>query len=424
MAVYAMGEGWTGALGTGSLDQIIPGHEDEESSEAPVLVYPGPVKSVAAGWGHSAVVTLEGKLLVCGRPHDFSTLLRLKRMPVMLRQFALARSLKTNETEDTLSGRFISWMVGSDDGPDGPWKDARRNSILQEYCVVEMPEKASSVVASAGLTAVLTETGRLYTFGLNHYGQCGIGKSSNNVWTPEPVLFAKEVFITSVALGLQHGMALDSEGTLYVWGKGERGQLGLREKTSCDEATRVTKFRLLSKNDRQNWASNLRIKAIAAGMSHSAAVTEDNMAFVWGKNMARAQEDLVDVSAPTFVNGLPQHVAIQDIACGSHHTAMLLEDGSVWAVGFATDNSQPILDAVEVVPPGLIDMPCSCFSAHFDRTTIVGKDGSQVLQVHLWSDEELRDQAVFTPAWMDYFEDKSIQSVERGWLHTLVATKD
>jgi alpha-tubulin suppressor-like RCC1 family protein len=124
------------------------------------------------------------------------------------------------------------------------------------------------------------------------------------------------------------------------------------------------------------------------------------------------------------VKGLPQDTAVQDIACGSHHTAALLEDGSIWAVGFATDNSRPILEAVEVVPPGMIDIPCSSFTAHFDRTTVVGKDGSQVLQVHLWSDEELREQAVFTPAWCDYFEDKTIQNVHRGWLHTLIVTED
>jgi alpha-tubulin suppressor-like RCC1 family protein len=165
-------------------------------------------------------------------------------------------------------------------------------------------------------------------------------------------------------------------------------------------------------------------------MNHSAICTDENLVFVWGKNMAepKAREDLgkpaVDAMAPMLVKGLPQDTPVQDIACGSHHTAVLLDDGSVWAVGFATDSSQPILEAVEVVPPGMIEMPCLAFCAHFDRTTVVGKDGSQVLQVHLWSDETFQDQAVFTPAWCDFFQDKPIQSVHRGWLHTLVGTKD
>jgi alpha-tubulin suppressor-like RCC1 family protein len=173
----------------------------------------------------------------------------------------------------------------------------------------------------------------------------------------------------------------------------------------------------------------LKVKRIAAGLNHAAAVTDDNIVFVWGKNVAepKAQDDLgkpaVDALAPIRVKGLPKDVVL-DIACGSHHTAVLMEDGSVWAVGIATDNSKPILDAVEVIPPGMIEMPCSFFGAHFDRTTVVGKDGTQVLQVNLWSDEELREHAVFTPAWVDHFQDKLIQSVHRGWLHTLVVTKN
>ena len=452
MAVYAMGEGWTGALGTGSLDQILPGHDDDYEEhpdmDPPTRVYEGPVKSAAAGWGHSALVTDDNRLLLCGRPHDFSALLRLKRLPSFIRNYAVHHALRYNETGqevDTLSGKVVSWMMGAADGPEGPWSDAKRNSILPDYVPMEMPsgESADKVVASAGLTAVLSETGRLFTFGLNHHGQCGTGKMCNNVWTPEPVMGLSSLFadqgranvtqeypITSVALGLQHGLALDTEGHLFVWGKGERGQLGIQEQTTCEFANRVAKFRLQSTDGRQRWASNLKVIRIAAGLNHAAAVTDNNLVFVWGKNVAepKVQDDLgkpaVDALAPILVKGLPEDVLVLDIACGSHHTAVLLEDGSIWAVGIATDNTRPILNAAEVVPPGVIEMPCSFFGAHFDRTTIVGKDGTQVLQANLWSDEELREHAVFTPAWVDYFEDKSIHSVHRGWLHTLIITKD
>ncbi len=45
MAVYAMGDGWTGALGTGSLTHAFPGHDDEYEEEelldAPVCVHSG-----------------------------------------------------------------------------------------------------------------------------------------------------------------------------------------------------------------------------------------------------------------------------------------------------------------------------------------------------------------------------------------------
>jgi alpha-tubulin suppressor-like RCC1 family protein len=45
-----------------------------------------------------------------------------------------------------------------------------------------------TIVASASFTAVLFATGKPYTFGLNHRGQCGIGSFTPNVLTPSPVV--------------------------------------------------------------------------------------------------------------------------------------------------------------------------------------------------------------------------------------------
>ena len=58
MAVYAMGENWTGAMGTGVLDVFVPGHEDGNGASSPMqpetdalidplLMYDGPVRSAA-----------------------------------------------------------------------------------------------------------------------------------------------------------------------------------------------------------------------------------------------------------------------------------------------------------------------------------------------------------------------------------------
>ena len=48
MAVYAMGHGWTGALGTGGFEDHIKGHDDEEEPDPPHLLYDGDVLSAAA----------------------------------------------------------------------------------------------------------------------------------------------------------------------------------------------------------------------------------------------------------------------------------------------------------------------------------------------------------------------------------------
>lgn len=455
MSVYTIGEGWTGALGTGSLESFAAGHDDEEPDE-PFLVHDGPVSSAAAGWGHTAFVS-NGELFLCGRPQELSTLLRLKRFPHILRMYAVNHALRYNHdehdemvtTSPSFAGKIIQWLVGGDEGPDGSWAAARKNSLLTTPTVIPLPnsqrvslDSSKSLDASAGLTALLSESGQVYTFGMNHNGQCGIGMSSTNVWTPERVVglssnFAsegrenldQEYPISQIAVGLQHGVALNTAGHVYVWGKAERGQLGLKDnnnKPFFHHAVRTSNFRVQSTDGSHLWSEDVKITSISAGMNHTAARSEDNTVFIWGKNVAQPSVEgrmIQDSHVPVPVKGLPKDKEVLDISCGSHHTAILLEDGSVYAIGVATDDAKPVLEAIQLIPPGVVDTPVRQFKAHFDRTTIVGKNGDQVLQAHLWSNEDLRKNAAFTPTWIDHIS-HNVKSVHRGWLHTVVVTDD
>ena len=283
-AVYALGEGWTGALGTGRLDQNIVGHFDAEdlhddrnenepsrrqrrdANASPVCMYEGSgaVLSCSVGWAHSALVVApptvpqEGelvlrngrsnevmipeeqqqhnfnKLLVTGRPHEFMSVLRLRRQPTWLRQYASNLLYRTTHGADPTSihpidliGRTLQFMSNvflKDNKLD--WEKMRRHSFLTSPTEIAIPAKIYrrnqqqlqqrqlhpgynhqrallvnpdndpvemriaqplSVSCGAGLTAVTCADGRIYTFGLNGMGQCGIGRDSNNVWTPTAV---------------------------------------------------------------------------------------------------------------------------------------------------------------------------------------------------------------------------------------------
>jgi alpha-tubulin suppressor-like RCC1 family protein len=136
----------------------------------------------------------------------------------------------------------------------------------------------------------------------------------------------------------------------------------------------------------------------------------------------------VDSPNPTWVQGLPRGMEIKLISCGSHHTSFLMEDNSVYAIGIATDSAEPLGEtAVQIVPPGLINSPITQFSSHFDRTTIVAGDGGkeqQVLEMQMWSTEDLRSAAVFEPEWLETLtrDESRVEVVERGWMHTVVLT--
>ena len=426
------------------------------------------VVNAAAGWGHSILVTDDDKIHVAGRLYDFQTLLRFHRMPSLVRRMAVRQSLMLERSEEPgLLGRVMDNLFRNvKDREDD--EDKYQRAIFPDFVEIQLPGgdlplttdlwHQKTLAASAGLTAIIGESGSLYTLGINQRGQCGIGdRLVHHVWNPTPVIFKKGESVEGIAgdpltgiinvdLGLQHGIALDGDGNVYGWGKGARGQLGnSRFKTNNFDdgkestidveyaAVPIDDFEVSTADSRSKLTGDdARVRNISAGWNHSAAITKSNHVFVWGKNALAEADDTnvlkpVDSPAPTAIEGLPSNLEIKDISCGSHHTSILMEDGSVYAMGVSTDTAKPIGDkAVQIIPAGLIDLPIKQFSSHYDRTTIIGGDDcEQVLEVQLWSTEELRDGAVFEPEWVETLtqDGAKIKMVRRGWLHTIVITE-
>jgi alpha-tubulin suppressor-like RCC1 family protein len=457
-AVYAVGSGWTGAFGNGRFDQEISGHNDEEEAGSPLKIYDGSVKDISLGWGHTAILTEDRRLLLAGRPHDFSVLLRLRRLPLWVRNYAINSSINEFRGLDSRSvhpialiGRLITWLAIRFKYPTTELEAARRHSIFPELAEIALPdsEVPSSVSCSAALTAIVTESGKVYAFGLNGFGQCGIGMTSNHVWNPSLPLrgltseFANQPRgemeqsypVVDVALGLQHGICLNEVGEVFCWGKGERGQLGQGLiTTEAHTALPVKRAFTLGEKMKPQYQTIGQVTQIDAGMIHCAALTKDNEVLIWGKHVLpllpgdENKKVSSDARLPYILPGLPKGVRVERIACGSHHTAILLDDGSVYAAGIATHTKEPIHEAVQILPPGVVNRPVRQFDAHMDRTTIVGADGRQVLQLHLWKDEELREFAAFTPAWVDHILDENpfakISMIHRSWIHSVVVTEE
>jgi Regulator of chromosome condensation (RCC1) repeat len=248
------------------------------------------------------------------------------------------------------------------------------------------------------------------------------------------------------------GLCLNVEGEMFAWGKGDRGQLG-NDAIETESHTGVPITKAVVMNDdytsKVDYCSLGKISQISSGLIHSAALEEDtNFVYTWGKHVLPFQLDEAlrsqsqsfwnfpwlpavkkvasDARVPVRVFGLPSNLKVRQIACGSHHTAALLEDGSVWAVGIATDTKKPIHEAKCIVEAGIIDLETiSQFTAHMDRTTIVF-DG-QVVQVHLWDDPELQSAGVFSPTWANQLlvHDPTvrIREVHRSWLHSAIVTE-
>jgi alpha-tubulin suppressor-like RCC1 family protein len=128
---------------------------------------------------------------------------------------------------------------------------------------------ASAIAAGAGHTCSLTNDGGVKCWGANAFGQLGDGTSTFRL-TPVDV-GGLSLGVSAIAAAGDHTCALTSGGGSKCWGFNDRGQLG--------DGTRTTR---LTPVDVSGLGSIL--SAIAAGASHTCAITTTGAAKCWGNN--------------------------------------------------------------------------------------------------------------------------------------------
>lgn len=73
------------------------------------------------------------------------------------------------------------------------------------------PDMYPSAIGCGHSFTAMALDGALYMWGKNDKGQCGIGSLTSSVWSPSLVVLRENVFVTSVACGLEHVLAVTGE---------------------------------------------------------------------------------------------------------------------------------------------------------------------------------------------------------------------
>ena len=127
-------------------------------------------------------------------------------------------------------GRNDSGQLG-----DGTTKDSST-----PVDVLGLGTRVRAIAAGAGNSCALTGTRGVKCWGLNDFGQLGVG-SSGNRWAPVDVLGLTSG-ATAIAAGSFHGCALTSSGGIRCWGLNVSGQLGDRTTVNRPTPVGVTGF--------------------------------------------------------------------------------------------------------------------------------------------------------------------------------------
>jgi alpha-tubulin suppressor-like RCC1 family protein len=83
----------------------------------------------------------------------------------------------------------------------------------------------------------LKKDGSLWVWGGNDWGELGLGDTTERL-SPTRVGVARDW--ATVAGSAYHSIALKSDGSLWAWGQNYRGLLGLGDVQDLDAPTRVT----------------------------------------------------------------------------------------------------------------------------------------------------------------------------------------
>lgn len=168
-------------------------------------------------------------------------------------------------------------------------------------------------------SCILTSSGGVKCWGYNGYGQLGDGTTTNRL-TPVEVTGLTNG-MTAIAVGFGHTCALTSSGGVKCWGMNNFGQLG--DTTTTDHHTPVDVTGLTS-----------GMKTIATGWEHTCALTSNGGVKCWGYNQYGQLGDntTIDHYTPVEVTGLSSGVTA--LAAGQSHTCALTSSGGVKCWGY------------------------------------------------------------------------------------------
>eukprot|EP00741_Cyanophora_paradoxa_P001203 tig00000459_g1161.t1 len=211
-------------------------------------------------------------------------------------------------------------------------------------------ERVIQVSSAMDHSLVLTSAGRLLSFGLGSSGKLGHGNSSDRP-APAPVASLcgpsdPEDRIVQVAAGDFHSAALTAGGQVLFWGRRYAGRLQpviayskkylfkYRQRPIVNEGEGDSSF---VSEPAEVDLGGARVASIACGSEHVLASTSDGSVFSWGRaTYGRLGHggSVADTDSLVSPHPVPAPRPIVQVAAGSHHSALLDEDGTVYTFGW------------------------------------------------------------------------------------------
>ncbi|KAJ6796559.1 Uncharacterized protein M6B38_219120 [Iris pallida] len=276
--VFSWGSGTNYQLGTGNAHiQKLPCKVDALQDSY--------IKTIAASKFHSVAVSSSGELYTwgfgrggrLGHP-DFdihsgqAAVITPRQVTSGLgsRRVKVVAAAKHHTVIATENGEVFTW--GSNREGQLGYTSVDTQSTPRR--VSSLRSRVTAVAAANKHSAAVSDSGEVFTWGCNKEGQLGYGTSNSaSNYIPRMVEYLKGKVFRGVSAAKYHTVVLGADSEVYTWGH------------RLVTPRRIVIARSLKKSGNSplkfHRAERLHVISIAAGMTHSTALTDDGALFYW-----------------------------------------------------------------------------------------------------------------------------------------------
>ncbi|XP_039748652.1 probable E3 ubiquitin-protein ligase HERC3 [Pararge aegeria] len=272
-AVYSVGCNDEGQLGTGDMEnQSVPQYVELDVDQN--------INQVSAGSNHTALLTEDGRVFVCGSNSEG--------------QLGLGETTRS----------------------------------CVNFTELKFVEKIAFVECGYYHTVFITARGAVFVTGDNEHQKLGI-PDMTTIYVPQ--VLPLDIQIKSACCGANHTFLLSmDEAKILAFGSNEKGQLGMpKDVVNVTEPTEVNMEKLFD---------GYQLKLVACGAMHTAFVTDNGLLYTCGESrhdkLCLEAIEADDSNEGTHNQYLPKRVTamngfiVDNVACGGCHTLLTATKGS------------------------------------------------------------------------------------------------